>query len=678
MTVGTRHQGAFFIAENGENAMFYQTEKFRNNPCVSFVDYSKLELTTEFRIQLFNTWKANGKEEDAITELLTDNNLGSDLTGRKFAANLSRTFEKNGYPVADRLERKQEGFVETNPLVLSGAYVYAGKGNGNGITMSDGLKERIQAGYPEKGIKEMLTENSVDPADVGSIRIERLENEIKKKKQDEAERNRVTLPGDEKKLDEKERQLKRLSDNPYVSKAEEKWSEIKITMSERFYEDAYPLFPLGINKILEIYGIDPELFSRNTLSYMSAKIFNHEQRPTVSGRKPGPSPQVLEIGFSRADAMDRLIEVQFIEIGRSFDGIKVNQKRRICSWIDGLPRDPQGYYTKGKILELMGIKRSTYYEILENENYGMSEKRLADQDELDYGIIKTVMDYKGFEKGIRQIYMLMPRITSCHMSMNRIRRIMRRYGMRTTIRRPHGHRKGALEMVKRNKKANLLLQKFRLHRPNEVRLTDVTYLDYGDGKRAYGSCSVDPVSGMIIAFVVSEKNDLKMALDTLDEMDRHPAVKGALLHSDQGTLYMTDDFQNAVKERGYRQSMSKRGYCWDNAPEESFHGHFKDECHYKECSTIEELRELVDKYVVYYNTERGRWDHDGMTPAEYEKYLLDLDDEAFSLYLEKETAKYEKMKADAAARAVEKARIEQEEHRRQMEEYDVEQAGKEE
>lgn len=50
----------------------------------------------------------------------------------------------------------------------------------------------------------------------------------------------------------------------------------------------------------------------------------------------------------------------------------------------------------------MGIKRSTYYEILENENYGMSEKRLADQDELDYGIIKTVMDYKGFEKGIRQ------------------------------------------------------------------------------------------------------------------------------------------------------------------------------------------------------------------------------------------------------------------------------------
>ena len=38
MTVGTRHPGAFFIAENGENAMFYQTEKFRNNPCVSFAD----------------------------------------------------------------------------------------------------------------------------------------------------------------------------------------------------------------------------------------------------------------------------------------------------------------------------------------------------------------------------------------------------------------------------------------------------------------------------------------------------------------------------------------------------------------------------------------------------------------------------------------------------------------
>ena len=51
--------------------------------------------------------------------------------------------------------------------------------------------------------------------------------------------------GDEKKLDEKERQLKRLSDNPYVSKAEEKWSEIKITMSERFYGGCISAFSTG-------------------------------------------------------------------------------------------------------------------------------------------------------------------------------------------------------------------------------------------------------------------------------------------------------------------------------------------------------------------------------------------------------------------------------------------------
>ncbi len=657
--------------------MLYQTQKLKDNPCVYFVDYSQLELTVDFRIRLFEEWKANGQDAGSIADMLSENGFDDDTVGAKYPQMLSKNFESNGFPVADRFQRSADGYEEKDPLILSGAFEYSSNGNGNGITLSAEMRHRLSEGYPAHTAEEILMDAGLDLTDVGKTRMGRIEKEARQREQEKLKESMMVMPVDTSGMDENELRLKKVRDNPYVFRAEFRGSNIKPEMTQRFYEEAYLLLPLGIDRIMKIYGIDPDFISRTTLNAISSKILGYDPVRAVPGRKPGPTPQVLKTGFARADAMHRLIEIQFVELGKPFNGLKINQKRRICRWIDSLPRDPQGYYTKEKILDLMRIKRSTYYEILENENYGMSEQRLADQDELDFEVIQRVIEYKGFEKGIRQIYMLMPRITYSHMSMNRIRRIMRRYGLRTTIRRPHGHRKGAREMVRKNKKANLLLQKFRLHRPNEVRLTDVTYLDYGNGQRAYGSCSVDPVSGMLIAFVVSEKNDLQMALDTLDEMDRHPAVKGAILHSDQGTLYMADDFQKAVKKRGYRQSMSKRGYCWDNAPEESFHGHFKDECHYKECSTIEELRELVDKYAVYYNTERGRWDHDGMTPAEYEKYLLDLDDEAFSKYLEKETARYEKMKADAAARAVEKAHIEQEEHRRQMEEYDVEQTGKE-
>ena len=60
-------------------------------------------------------------------------------------------------------------------------------------------------------------------------------------------------------------------------------------------------------------------------------------------------------------------------------------------------------------------------------------------------------------------------------------------------------------------KPNLLRRMFRLYKPNEVRLTDVTYLKYGEGLKAYGSALIDPVTGMLIAFIVSENNDIELA-----------------------------------------------------------------------------------------------------------------------------------------------------------------------
>ena len=195
-----------------------------------------------------------------------------------------------------------------------------------------------------------------------------------------------------------------------------------------------------------------------------------------------------------------------------------------------------------------------------------------------------------------------------------------------------------------------------MHRPNEVRLTDVTYLDYGDDLRAYGSATIDPVTGRLVCFVISENNDLKLALDTLEAMDAYPAKSGGILHSDQGILYMTDDFQAAVVERELNQSMSRRGNCWDNAPQESFFGHFKDECGYKECRTLEELRSKVDEYSVYYNHERGMWDKQRMTPVEFEKYLTEMDEDQFVAYLAEEEERYLEMKEKSAQRAVQSAR----------------------
>ena len=97
-----------------------------------------------------------------------------------------------------------------------------------------------------------------------------------------------------------------------------------------------------------------------------------------------------------------------------------------------------------------------------------------------------------------------------------------------------------------------------------------------------------------------------------------------IIHSDQGCLYTSKAFIAKLKEEGFVQSMSRKGNCWDNAPQESFFGHMKDEI--KElianCDTFEQVRRIVDDWMDYYNNDRYQWDLEKLSPREYYKYRL--------------------------------------------------------
>ena len=68
--------------------------------------------------------------------------------------------------------------------------------------------------------------------------------------------------------------------------------------------------------------------------------------------------------------------------------------------------------------------------------------------------------------------------------------------------------------------------------------------------------------------------------------------------------------------------MSRKGNCWDNAPQESFFGHMKDEIDEKlrRCRTFEQVKELIDDWMDYYNNDRCQWELAKLTPAEYYVY----------------------------------------------------------
>jgi len=68
--------------------------------------------------------------------------------------------------------------------------------------------------------------------------------------------------------------------------------------------------------------------------------------------------------------------------------------------------------------------------------------------------------------------------------------------------------------------------------------------------------------------------------------------------------------------------MSRRGNCWDNAPQESFFGHFKDEAYIKPCATLDELKREIKRYMTYYNNYRYQWDLNKMTPVQYRDHLI--------------------------------------------------------
>lgn len=67
--------------------------------------------------------------------------------------------------------------------------------------------------------------------------------------------------------------------------------------------------------------------------------------------------------------------------------------------------------------------------------------------------------------------------------------------------------------------------------------------------------------------------------------------------------------------------MSRRGNCWDNAPQESFFGHMKDEIDISNCKTFNEVKVIIDDWIDYYNHERYQWDLAKLSPCEYYEYV---------------------------------------------------------
>ena len=261
---------------------------------------------------------------------------------------------------------------------------------------------------------------------------------------------------------------------------------------------------------------------------------------------------------------------------------------------------------------VLNVSVSGYYAWLDR---GPSNREIADARLIDK--IRAIYDATSGVYGIRRIHrQLISDGESC--SLNRVVRLMRKCGL--AARRKRKFRVTTDSQHGLPAAQNLLNREFFSAGPNRVWASDITYIWTQEGW-LYLAVVIDLHSRMVVGWSMSERLKRSLALDALSMAigRRNPGV-GLIHHSDRGSQYASEDYQNVLAKHGMVCSMSRKGDCWDNAVAESFFSRLKSErvCHRLYRSRAEARRDIFEYIEVFYNRVRLHSTLGYSSPAQFE------------------------------------------------------------
>ena len=212
-----------------------------------------------------------------------------------------------------------------------------------------------------------------------------------------------------------------------------------------------------------------------------------------------------------------------------------------------------------------------------------------------------------------------------HMNLKKVRRLMTKYHLVCPVRKANPYRRMAKALKTNSVADNLLQRQFEDYGPRMVLLTDITYLPY-NGTFAYLSTILDAYTKQILSYVLSDSLEVDFVLETVSKLINDHGISlqaETIIHSDQGCHYTSHKFINILYDKNLRQSMSRRGNCWDNPPQESFFGHMKDyiKGRLKQATEFCEVKTIVDNYIDYYNNARYQWHLAKLSPNEFYQFV---------------------------------------------------------
>lgn len=274
-----------------------------------------------------------------------------------------------------------------------------------------------------------------------------------------------------------------------------------------------------------------------------------------------------------------------------------------------------------ELCSIARVSRSGYYNWVNSKDKRDEQER---KDRHDFELILEAFSHRGYDKGVRGIHMrLLHMDPPILMNVKKISRLMHKYNLICPIRQANPYRRMAAALKTNNVADNLVNREFEEHGPRSILLTDITYIPY-NGTFAYLSTIIDAFTKQVLSYAISDNLKLDFVLLTVEQLIRSHRIsldEETIIHSDRGVHYTSYKFIEIVKDSNLRQSMSRRANCWDNAPQESFFGHMKDEIDVSNCTDFCEVKDIIDDWIDYYNNERYQWDLAKLSPNEYYSYI---------------------------------------------------------
>ena len=272
------------------------------------------------------------------------------------------------------------------------------------------------------------------------------------------------------------------------------------------------------------------------------------------------------------------------------------------------------------LCEVLEVSPSGFHAMRQrnyNPKPGRYQGRARVSDDLLLARIKAVYQRSKVEYGWPRVWKALLR-QGIPVGKDRVRRLMQQHNIVAKHKRKF--------RITTDSKHNLpvapnrLERNFTANRPNQVWATDLTYLQTKDGWQ-YLVVFIDLYSRMIVGWSLANHMRSEMVVDALRmAWFRRKQPRGVVVHSDRGSQYCGQLFQDTLKAYGMVSSMSRKGDCWDNAPTESLWGKLKvARIHGEALKSAEQTRHEVMDWIHFYNSERLHSTLGYLSPMEFEK-----------------------------------------------------------